>query len=161
MSVHIDVLDICFISVPNRFEQVCEDQDTSQCGLASCLVGLTRCWWNQTSAEFANLLDIAETPAHPFCRGWGYSVQLCFSKGTDLIVIFDVQHLQVTRTELHSKLLAWHSLVCLVTSAEPLHRKVRYDWLGSFRPEAVWLASCSVTAKTCFGIVGSCCDACR
>ena len=124
------------------------------------------CWVDKVlveskSAEFANLLDIAETPAHPFCRGWGYSVQLCFSKGTDLIVIFDVQHLQVTRTELHSKLLAWHSLVCLVTSAEPLHRKVRYDWLGSFRPEAVWLAFCLVMAKTCFGIVGSCCDACR
>ena len=37
-------------------------------------------------------------------------MQICFPKGTDLIVIFDVQHLQVTRTELHSKLLASHSL---------------------------------------------------
>lgn len=41
---HRCVRYVCFISVPHRFEQVCEDQDTSQCGLASCLVGLTRCW---------------------------------------------------------------------------------------------------------------------
>ena len=160
MSVHIDVLDICFISVPTISNKSAKIRTHRSVALLRALF----CWQGAGGIKICRVCKPVRHSwnTRPSFLPWlSFWVKTCFSKGTDLIVIFDVQHLQVTRTELHSKLLAWHSLVCLVTSAEPLHRKVRYDWLGSFRPEAVWLAFCLVMAKTCFGIVGSCCDACR